>query len=134
MIEQFFELRVVSPPYRPNSMCGFTRMLNVPPQVLKDFIQIMRFELMPDLTQGLKWNVQFCLRVPSSATPIVPVGMPAVLICKMKILFFVSLFQEIYCATTINPIYYFAVTNYKNSIFAWYGMERLCVIGSSNGL
>ena len=54
----------------------------------------MRLELMPDLVgQGLKWSIQFCLRVPPSAAPIVPVGMPAVLICRLKILFFVSLFR-----------------------------------------
>lgn len=40
IIEQFFELRVAAPPYRPNSLCGFAKMLNVPPQVLKDFIQV----------------------------------------------------------------------------------------------
>lgn len=42
IIEQFFELRVAAPPYRPNALCGFGRMLNVPPQVLKDFIQVCR--------------------------------------------------------------------------------------------
>lgn len=40
IIEQFFELRVVAPPYRPNSLCGFGRMLNVPANVLKDFTQV----------------------------------------------------------------------------------------------
>lgn len=40
IIEQFFEIRVSAPPYRPTSLQGFTRMLNVPPQVLKDFIQV----------------------------------------------------------------------------------------------
>lgn len=40
IIERFFESRVVSPPYRPNSLCGFGRMLNVPPPVLRDFIQV----------------------------------------------------------------------------------------------
>lgn len=92
IIEQFFEMKVASPPYRPQALSGFGRMLNVPPQVLKDFIQILRLEMMPDLAQGLKWHAHFCLRVPPSATPIVPVGMPAVLLCRMKILFFVSFF------------------------------------------
>ena len=64
-------------------------MLSIPPPLLKDLIQIMRLELMPELTQGFKWNVQFCLRVPPSASPIVPVGTPAVVICRSKILFFV---------------------------------------------
>lgn len=45
---------------------------------------------MPDILQGLKWHVQFCLRVPPSAAPIVPVGNAAIHIVRMKILFFVS--------------------------------------------
>lgn len=45
---------------------------------------------MPDILQGLKWHVQFCLRVPPSAAPIVPVGNPAIHIVRLKILFFVS--------------------------------------------
>ncbi|KAJ6633734.1 Mediator of RNA polymerase II transcription subunit 14 [Pseudolycoriella hygida] len=91
IIEQFFETRVAAPPYRPNALSGFTRMLNVPSQVLKDFIQIIRVELMPDILQGLKWHVQFCLRVPPSAAPIVPVGNPAIHIVRLKILFFLQI-------------------------------------------
>ncbi|KAG4074048.1 hypothetical protein HA402_014253 [Bradysia odoriphaga] len=91
IIEKFFESRVSAPPYRPNALCGFARMLNVPSQVLKDFIQIIRVELMPDILQGLKWHVQFCLRVPPSAAPIVPVGNPAIHIVRLKILFFLQI-------------------------------------------
>lgn len=40
VIEKFFDTRVVSPPYRPNALWGFGRMLNVPPPVLRDFIQV----------------------------------------------------------------------------------------------
>lgn len=42
IIEQFFETRVAAPPYRPNALSGFARMLNVPSQVLKDFIQVRK--------------------------------------------------------------------------------------------
>ncbi|CAD7082039.1 unnamed protein product [Hermetia illucens] len=91
IIEQFFDLKVASPPYRPNALHGFCRALNVPPQILKDFIQIMRLELMPDLVQGLKWTVQFCMRVPPSGAQIVPVGNPAVLLFRSKILFFLQI-------------------------------------------
>jgi mediator of RNA polymerase II transcription subunit 14 len=86
-------MRVASPPYRSASLNGFTRMLNVPPQVLKDCIKIMRLELFPDIAQGgpgLKWNVQFCLRVPPPPS-IIPIGMPAVVICRLKVLFYVSI-------------------------------------------
>lgn len=89
ILEQFFDMRVAAPPYRFNELSGFTRMFSMPAHVLKDFIQIMRYELMPELTQGCRWNVQFCLRVPPSATPIVPIGNPGVIL-KNKALFFVS--------------------------------------------
>lgn len=91
VIEQFFDTRVAIPPYRPNALNGFCRALNCAPQVLKDFVQIMRLEMKPEIGQGqFKWTVQFCMRVPPSAAPIVPIGSPGVLICRLKILFFVS--------------------------------------------
>lgn len=91
VIEQFFEFRVAAPPFRPSSLCGFGRTLNLPPLVLKDVVQLMRLDLAPELMPGLKWNLQFCMRVPPSASPqIVPVGNPAVMMCREKILFFVS--------------------------------------------
>lgn len=43
ILERFFDTRVVAPPYRPNALNGFGRMLNVPPQVLRDFIQVSLF-------------------------------------------------------------------------------------------
>lgn len=73
-------------------------MLNVPYNVLKDFVQIMRLELISGLAQqqGLKWSVQWALRIPPSATPIVPTGMAAVIVCRSKILFFVSAITLLY--------------------------------------
>lgn len=90
VIEQFFETRVAAPPYRPNALSGFGRALSVPLQVLKDFIQLMRLDLMSEGLPGQKWNMQFSMRVPPGAPPIVPIGNPAVHICRQKILFFVS--------------------------------------------
>ncbi|KAI4496983.1 hypothetical protein M0802_007931 [Mischocyttarus mexicanus] len=93
IIEKFFDTRVAVPPYKPNTLSGFGRMLNVPFNVLKDFIQIMKLDLVPGLAQQqqLKWGVQWCLRIPPSATPIVPIGMAAVLVCRNKILFFLQI-------------------------------------------
>lgn len=67
-------------------------MLNVRFKVLKDFVQIMKLELVPGLVQQqqLKWSVQLCLRIPPSAGPIVPPGTEGVHVCRSKILFFVS--------------------------------------------
>uniref|UniRef100_A0AAG5D4U4 Mediator of RNA polymerase II transcription subunit 14 n=1 Tax=Anopheles atroparvus TaxID=41427 RepID=A0AAG5D4U4_ANOAO len=91
ILEQFFDHRVAAPPYRPAVMTSFTRMLNLPAKVLMDFIQIMRLDLMPELGQGNKWNVQFVLRMPPSATPIVPVGTTTILSHRQKILFFIQI-------------------------------------------
>ncbi|XP_012256588.1 mediator of RNA polymerase II transcription subunit 14 isoform X2 [Athalia rosae] len=93
IIEKFFDTRAAAPPYKPNTLSGFGKMLNVPFNVLKDFVQIMKLELVPGLVQQqqLKWSVQWCLRIPPSATPIVPTGMAAVLVCRNKILFFLQI-------------------------------------------
>ncbi|XP_058460254.1 mediator of RNA polymerase II transcription subunit 14 [Malaya genurostris] len=91
ILEQFFDQRVAAPPYRPAVVTSFTRMLNLPSQVMKDFIQIMRLDLLPELGQGNKWNVQFILRMPPSATPIVPVGTTTILLHRQKILFFIQI-------------------------------------------
>lgn len=91
--EQFFDTRVAAPPYRFNELSGFTKMFSVPSIVLKDFIQIMKLEIMPELAKGLRWSVQFCLRVPPSATPVVPVGSPGV-ICRNKALFFLQISRQ----------------------------------------
>uniref|UniRef100_A0A1I8PUW4 Mediator of RNA polymerase II transcription subunit 14 n=1 Tax=Stomoxys calcitrans TaxID=35570 RepID=A0A1I8PUW4_STOCA len=91
VLEQFFDTRVAAPPYRPNSLHSFCRVLSCATQVLKDFVQIMRLEMKPDLGgEQFKWTVQFCTRVPPSAAPIVPIGSPGVLIVRLKILFFLQ--------------------------------------------
>lgn len=91
-LEQFFEVRGAAPPYRPLSLCGFVKALTLPPLLLKDAIQLMRLDLAPELLPGIKWHMQFCMRVPpSSVPPIVPVGSPAILIYREKILIFVRI-------------------------------------------
>lgn len=98
-LEQFFDTRVVIPPYKPNALHGFCRVLSCAPQVLRDFVQIMRLEMKPELAgDPYKWTVQFCMRVPPSTAPIVPIGSPGVLIVRLKILFFVSIL--------INSLFY----------------------------
>lgn len=106
IIEKFFDTRAAAPPYKPNSLSGFGCMLNVPYNVLKDFVQVMRLELISNLAQqqGLKWSVQWALRIPPSATPIAPTGMAAVLVCRSKILFFVSNFMNIHLMVKIMII------------------------------
>lgn len=93
ILEKFFDTRAAAPPYKPNALNGFGKMLNLPFNILKDFIQIMKLELVPSLVQQqqLKWSVQWCLRVPPSALPLIPIGTASVLICKNRVLFFVSI-------------------------------------------
>lgn len=117
IIEKFFDTRASAPPFKPNALCGFGRMLNVPYNVLKDFVQIMKLELMPSLIQQhqLKWAVQWCLRIPPSATPIVPTGMAAVLVCRNKILFFLQItrvgVQYMEPTSLVLPLVYDVSTN-----------------------
>lgn len=93
ILEKFFDTRAASPPYKPISMFTFCSMLNVPGNVLKNFVQIMKLELVPGLVQqqGMKWSVQWMLRIPPSAPPVIPTGMSGILVYRSKILFFVSL-------------------------------------------
>ncbi|CAH1119203.1 unnamed protein product [Phaedon cochleariae] len=93
VLEKFFDTRAAAPPYKPTAMFTFCTMLNLPVNVLKDFVQIMRLELMPGLAvqQGLKWRVQWMLRVPPGAPPIVPTGVSGVLVFKAKVLFFLQI-------------------------------------------
>ena len=82
------------PPFKPNAVSSFCSMLSIPVNILKDIIQIMRLDLMPGLAQqqNYRWSVQWTLRVPPSAVPIVPVGMAGAMISRNKILIFVSIF------------------------------------------
>ncbi|KYN27989.1 Mediator of RNA polymerase II transcription subunit 14 [Trachymyrmex cornetzi] len=93
IIEKFFDTRVAAPPYKHNTLSGFGRMLNVRFKVLKDFVQVMKLDLVPSLVQQqqLKWSVQLCLRIPPSAGPIVPPGTEGVHVCRSKILFFLQI-------------------------------------------
>ncbi|EFN69905.1 Mediator of RNA polymerase II transcription subunit 14, partial [Camponotus floridanus] len=93
IIEKFFDTRVAAPPYKHNTLSGFGRMLNIRFKVLKDFVQIMKLELVPGLVQQqqLKWSVQLCLRIPPSTGQIVPPGSEGVHVCRSKILFFLQL-------------------------------------------
>ncbi|KAL1505868.1 hypothetical protein ABEB36_005326 [Hypothenemus hampei] len=105
VLERFFETRAAAPPYKPMSTFTFCCMLNSPPNVLKDFIQIMRLDMMPHLAQqqGMKWSVQWLLRIPPNAMPIVPTGTQGVLGIRNKILFFLQITRLGYPANAEPP-------------------------------
>lgn len=89
VLEKFFELKVVSAPYKANALTAFGRVLGAPLRILKDFVQIMKIELVTP-ANTMKWSVQWCLTFPQGAQPIAPLGTPAVVI-KGKILFILQL-------------------------------------------
>lgn len=89
VLERFFEVRAMAIPFKPVAIWTFGRLLNTPFRVLRDFVQLMKLELMPGtFNQQLKWSVQFCLTVPPSAPSFVPVGGSSVVTVKNKLLFF----------------------------------------------
>jgi hypothetical protein len=57
IIEKFFDTRAAAPPYKTNALSGFGRMLNVPCNVLKDFIQIMKLELVGECMEMCIYSV-----------------------------------------------------------------------------
>jgi mediator of RNA polymerase II transcription subunit 14 len=93
LLELFFSTKVVRPPFRPNGLVAFARMVSLPPKIIRDCIKIIRVQLIPSIVeqQGWLWKVQFCLTVPPAAIPIIPQGMPAVVISQSKFLIFLLL-------------------------------------------
>lgn len=45
ILQQFFEHNVACAPYKPNAFLTFARILTVPSRVLKDFIRLMKLDL-----------------------------------------------------------------------------------------
>jgi len=93
IIQKFFDAKVVAPPYRPTFLSGFCRLLHCPQETLKNIVQLMRYEVMPELVvQGnLKWAVSICLSIPPVAPNVFPVGQAGIIGNKEKILIFMQL-------------------------------------------
>lgn len=89
VLERYFDTKVASFPYKPNAFMSFTRLMTAPLSILKDFVQLMRLELMPD--SNMKWSVQLCLTIPPAAPPIAPPGMSSIVMIRNKVLFFLQL-------------------------------------------
>ena len=93
IIQKFFDAKVVAPPYRPTFLSGFCRLLHCPQDTLKNIVQLMRFEVQPELvTQNkLKWAVSLCLTMPPVAPNVFPVGQAGIIGNREKILIFLQL-------------------------------------------
>ena len=79
-VERFFELKVISEPFKPDAFMTFARILSVPLKFVKDFIQLMRLELYPE--RGFKWALNWCLTISPGTLmrtpgPTLPFGMSA---------------------------------------------------------
>ena len=90
VVECFFDTRVAVPPFRPNAVTAFLRILQCPGEPLKDLVNLMRYDVVPDLVQktNVKWAVKICLTVLSPAMQIMPPGQPGLLTLKDKMLLF----------------------------------------------
>jgi len=76
LLETFFASKVVRPPFRPNGLAAFARMISLPPRIIRELIQIIRLQLIPSIVeqQGWNWIPQLCLTVPPPALPIIAPG------------------------------------------------------------
>ncbi|XP_060590641.1 mediator of RNA polymerase II transcription subunit 14-like isoform X2 [Ruditapes philippinarum] len=86
IFEKYFDLKVACPPYKSNSLTAFSRLLKAQIRILKDVIQIMRLELMPNQDRSLKWSVQLLLTVPPAYAHMAPAGTPAIVVVQKMIL------------------------------------------------
>ncbi|CAB3376625.1 Hypothetical predicted protein [Cloeon dipterum] len=96
LLEKFFETKVACPPFKPQALVSFARMLIAPYNVLKDVVQIIRFEMVPQigLQQNWRWSVQWRLRNPPSNFGLIPIGVASFVICRQKVLFFLSITRQ----------------------------------------
>ncbi|XP_065344128.1 mediator of RNA polymerase II transcription subunit 14 isoform X2 [Cloeon dipterum] len=120
LLEKYFESKVACPPFKPQALISFARMLIVPYNVLKDVVQIIRFEMVPQigLQQNWRWSVQWRLRNPPSGYGLIPIGVASFVICRQKILFFLSITRQgvqyppgVEPPSTILPLVYDIMTN-----------------------
>ena len=98
----------MSPPYRPSTIVGFCRLLHCPPDTLKNIIQLMRFEVQPELVvqNNLKWSISLCLTIPPVAPNVFPVGQAGTIGNKEKILIFMHLTRaNLSPGQVISPLY-----------------------------
>ena len=93
LLERYFDTRVAVPPFKANAVAAFCKILQCPIEPLKDIVNLLQYEMMPELVmnQNLKWNVKLCVTVPPSARPLMPPGQPGLLRVRDKMLMFFHL-------------------------------------------
>ncbi|XP_028405529.1 mediator of RNA polymerase II transcription subunit 14-like isoform X2 [Dendronephthya gigantea] len=90
-LQKFFELKVVSYPYKLNNLVSFLKMISAEQTILRDIIQIIKLELHNDPSH--LWNLEWCLTVPPGDQRRKQFfGSPAVVIAdNNKVVFFIQL-------------------------------------------
>ena len=93
ILEKFFDTRVAVPPYRPNAVTAFLRVIQCPANVFKDLFQIVHLEMDPAQAakNNYKWTPRLCMAVPPSAPNIIPLCQPGLVRLKDKMLIFLQL-------------------------------------------
>ncbi|KAK2711127.1 mediator of RNA polymerase II transcription subunit 14-like [Artemia franciscana] len=93
ILDEFFNSRLVTNPIRPSSLLAFGKLLLVPIKPLRDIIQIMKLEVRPGTLDPAQYrfSVSMCMTIPPGSQPIIPPGHPAIIVAKMKLLFFIML-------------------------------------------
>ena len=93
ILEKFFDTRVAVPPYRPNALTAFLRVIQCPANVFKDLFQIIHLEMDPAQAakNNYKWTPRLCMAVPPSAPNIIPLCQPGLVRLKDKMLIFLQL-------------------------------------------
>uniref|UniRef100_A0A0K2TAA1 Mediator of RNA polymerase II transcription subunit 14 n=1 Tax=Lepeophtheirus salmonis TaxID=72036 RepID=A0A0K2TAA1_LEPSM len=95
LLERFFDTKVAAPPYRLIMMSSFISILRCPTEVLRDMIQVMKFDLMPDLVlqNNYKWTCRLCLMVPPASPHIMPLGTHGVVRMRDKMLLYLQFYR-----------------------------------------
>lgn len=96
ILERFFDSRVAVAPFRLNAVNAFLLILQTPMEVLKDLINILRYEIAPETLsdmdkQGLMWNIRLCLTVPPATANLLPMGRPGIFNLSEKMILFFHL-------------------------------------------
>ena len=59
VLEKFFDTKVAAPPYRPNHLTTFTRILLCPIDPLKDIVSILRLVNLWPIACKLQWMTEY---------------------------------------------------------------------------
>ena len=92
-LERYFQMRINISPYRHNALKSFLMMLISPPHLLKDFIQLMRYEMKVMRNTNVKWLMSLSLTVHPRAS-FAPAGMSSIIVKDDKVLVFIHLTQN----------------------------------------